>query len=556
MKQIVNKIVILICCLTLSVFLFPLSVNARSEVSQARPGNDFSDYGLLQTITGYEYADISWTYYIQNNYTDKFIDIHGPSTADGALIHEWVYHTNMSENWEISDTSDGYYTIKSLYSNKYIGVDSTNTGLNKNNIKQYSSINSYTKWVIYVDEYDNYLFKPYLWNNQFLTSAFSSSYNELQLTSYYTSSRAKWTLHKQVDISDGTYFIQNFETRKYADLCGPSTADGAIIHQWDLNASNLSSISSWRKWVIHKESDLYYTIKNVYSNKYLGLESSTGAIKQYSSIADNTKWKIYETDTDSTVDAPEYIITPKGSSYAPYTYVIGVEDGTNSNGKDLQLKDYSSDSRITWDFTDATMTYIERIYTWEYKDTRYPYYFGYHAPETFVSGVGLREMDIYVYNNDETSDPYFSANFDTAVSYSEDSWYNALNPYIEEFDDVPYIFMSDIKIHAGDIDYFGYDTIPFAGVTGFDGSMTLQGFVIYENEILPVYSYGRMYIKIINYSPGDELDNLKHVLTHEMGHALGYAGHSYNTNVMGTYSYVLDGDEIEHLYQVWELFYE
>jgi hypothetical protein len=122
MKHIVNRIAILICCFTLSIFLYPLSVNALSEVSQVHPGIDFSDYGLLQTITGYEYADISGTFYIQNNYTDKFIDIHGPSTSDGALIHEWVYHTNMSENWEISDTSDGYYTIKSLYSNKYIGV--------------------------------------------------------------------------------------------------------------------------------------------------------------------------------------------------------------------------------------------------------------------------------------------------------------------------------------------------------------------------------------------------------------------------------------------------
>jgi hypothetical protein len=550
--------------LTLSVFLLPLSVNAQSEVSQVRPGIDFSDYGLLQTITGYKYADISGTFYIQNNYTDKFVDIHGPSTADGALIHEWVYHTNMSENWEISDTSDGYYTIKSLYSNKYIGVDSTNTGLNKNNIKQYSSINSYTKWVIYVDDYDNYLFKPYLWNSQFLTSAFSSAYNELQLTSYYTSSRAKWTLHKQVNISDGTYFIQNFETRKYADLCGPSTADGAIIHQWDLNASNLSSISSWRKWVIHKESDLYYTIKNVYSNKYLGLESGTGAVKQYSSIADNTKWKIYETDTDSTVDAPEYIITPKGPSYAPYTYVIGVEDGINSNGKDLQLKDFSSDSRISWDFTDASMTYYGRIFTWGYRDTRYNYKFSYFDHD-FLSS----DRDLYVYqNNLDTWDPYFTSCFSPAITHGELEWETALSPYID-FHSTSSLSSADIVIEGGTYQELGYDSLIGAGNSGGLGS--LKGFVIYENEICEINKMVSTWIDVMNYAVYENQSGMNTVLAHEFGHNLGYNGHSpdsewdeenqeyvVNVGVMNaTYSTdEVQEDERDNVIQIWVIFYE
>jgi len=470
----------------------------------------------------------------------------------------------MSENWEISDTSDGYYTIKSLYSNKYIGVDSTNTGLNKNNIKQYSSINSYTKWVIYVDEYDNYLFKPYLWNNQFLTSAFSSSYNELQLTSYYTSSKAKWTLHKQVDISNGTYFIQNFETRRYADLCGPSTADGAIIHQWDLNASNLLSISSWRKWVIHKESDLYYTIKNVYSNKYLGLESSTGAIKQYSSIADNTKWKIYETETDSTVDVPEYIITPKGSSYAPYTYVIGVEDGTNSNGKDLQLKDYSSDSRISWDFTDATMTYYGRIYTYNYEDTRLKWQYGYYAHDYLSS-----HRNLYVYqNNLDTWDPYFTNSFSPSISYAEDEWEDALSPYVY-FYSTSQSSNADIVVEGGTYQELGYDSLIGAGVCG--GSITYMGMVIYENEIYRVSKNISSWIDIFNYAAYETQSGQNIVATHEFGHAMGHKGHSpyydwdeenetwvVNVGIMnGTYSTEeLQADEIASVMQIWVIFYE
>ncbi len=547
MKIAMKKFFVLLYCCFFTAFACPLYVK-----------------GILDPLIGYTIADVSnGTYYIQNSYNSKYIDIHGPSTAEGALIHVWSYHTELYENWEITKTTDGYYNIKSLYSYKYIGVDSQNIGINKDNIKQYSTLNDYTKWQIYVDDDENYVFKPKSWINLY-QHLICPSNDELQLSSSIPST-AQWKLYKQENIYNGTYFIQNIDTRKYMDLCGPSTADGAIIHQWDLNANNSSSIDSWRKWEITKQSDLYYTIKNVYSGKYLGLDTSTLAIKQYSSIADNTKWKIYLTVTIDDLDdggedleVLEYIFVPKGDSYPPYSYSFAVEDGTNINGRDLVLKS-ANDTRISWDFADASLTYITRIYNWEYKDTRISYYFAYFLPETYINGFAQRNINIFKYNHDINTDSDFTDAFDLAIPNANSEWRSALSPYIDEFLTTQYLYNADIEIFGGTFDELGYDSVIGAGVCG-PISRSVYGFVIYENEISKVYRYYQMKIDIINYAENETEWGMSIVVTHEMGHALGYAGHSFNDiDAIMNASYSTDElqpDEIQNIYQIWEIFYE
>ena len=86
------------------------------------------------------------TYYIQNASTEKYIDIKGPSTSEGAIIHQWQYHTGNQAKWNIEHVSNsgGYVRLKSVYSNLYIGVDSSDTSV----IRQYSTQNDYTLWKI------------------------------------------------------------------------------------------------------------------------------------------------------------------------------------------------------------------------------------------------------------------------------------------------------------------------------------------------------------------------------------------------------------------------
>jgi len=74
-----------------------------------------------------------------------------------------------------------------------------------------------------------------------------------------------------------------------------------------------------------------------------------------------------------------------------------------------------------------------------------------------------------------------------------------------------------------------------------------------------------MYIDIINYAENEDQFGMNVVLTHEMGHALGFAGHSYNdiggienyAVMNGTYSTsILQNDEKAHLYQIWDYIYD
>ena len=86
------------------------------------------------------------TYYIQNVGSGRYVDVEGPSLNDGAAIHEWDFRTNPQEKWIVEhvENSDGYIRLKSVYSNKYIGIDSEALSY----VKQYAAQNNYTLWRI------------------------------------------------------------------------------------------------------------------------------------------------------------------------------------------------------------------------------------------------------------------------------------------------------------------------------------------------------------------------------------------------------------------------
>ena len=86
------------------------------------------------------------TYYIQNVGSGRYVDVEGPSLNDGAAIHEWDFRTNPQEKWIVEHVanSDGYIRLKSVFSNKYIGIDPNALSY----VKQYAAQNNYTLWRI------------------------------------------------------------------------------------------------------------------------------------------------------------------------------------------------------------------------------------------------------------------------------------------------------------------------------------------------------------------------------------------------------------------------
>ncbi|NRD63080.1 RICIN domain-containing protein [Corallococcus exiguus] len=66
-------------------------------------------------------------YRLVNKASGRCVDINGPSTADGAIIHQWACHTGTSQQWSMEATDSGYYRFVSRHSGKALDVKDVST---------------------------------------------------------------------------------------------------------------------------------------------------------------------------------------------------------------------------------------------------------------------------------------------------------------------------------------------------------------------------------------------------------------------------------------------
>ncbi|MBQ8579471.1 MAG: RICIN domain-containing protein [Oscillospiraceae bacterium] len=99
-------------------------------------------------------------------------------------------------------------------------------------------------------------------------------------------------------IPEGTYYLQNKQTRYYADFDSFEIADGSSVYQYELR--NLST----QRWVFSYLSDGYYSIRSAYPETpyYLGVENDSPNIRakivlRDGSLSDGMKWKIDITES-------------------------------------------------------------------------------------------------------------------------------------------------------------------------------------------------------------------------------------------------------------------
>ena len=104
-------------------------------------------YNVQFTLTVTEVAN--GTYFIRNKATNRLIDIDGPSMNAGAIIHQWDFHGYNQEKWILELQSDGYYTIQSVYSSLYVGIENASSSSGAA-VKQYaySSSDNSLRWKV------------------------------------------------------------------------------------------------------------------------------------------------------------------------------------------------------------------------------------------------------------------------------------------------------------------------------------------------------------------------------------------------------------------------
>ena len=137
-----------------------------------------------------------------------------------------------------------------------------------------------------------------------------------------------------VKVPDGTYFIKNKSSGRYADATGYSIGDEVL--RWQLHgASN-------QRWEIEYITNGRYSIKNQMSNLYLGVEalnSTTAITRQYSSLGDSTEWYISKTASG------DYCLFAKGN--LTYSYVVGADPLSNRTIANMVYTN-DSDYRDEW----------------------------------------------------------------------------------------------------------------------------------------------------------------------------------------------------------------
>ncbi|MBQ3012783.1 MAG: RICIN domain-containing protein [Clostridia bacterium] len=136
------------CTLTLTTEKagpFKLRSIIRSDGTTTAFRTYYGNYPIIPDIIGD-------TGFLENVATGKYVDIEGPSTAEGAFIQQWQFNGKLQSKWLFEVQSGGYFTIKSPYSHLYVGVDPTNTEY----IRQYDSIENNTLWKFVETSSGNY----------------------------------------------------------------------------------------------------------------------------------------------------------------------------------------------------------------------------------------------------------------------------------------------------------------------------------------------------------------------------------------------------------------
>lgn len=147
------------------------------------------------------------------------------------------------------------------------------------------------------------------------------------------------------EFEDGTYYLKNKATKKYADIQGPSNDSGAIIHQWKMHGY------ASQQWNFELHTDGYYKIKSMHSNLYLSVENNSSAqdaavVQKAFNNGSGQLWKV-ELLSDGA-----YKLTPKSGESSNRVLASASYDSVD-NGIVIQQRQFKDDT----DYNDEWVIY-------------------------------------------------------------------------------------------------------------------------------------------------------------------------------------------------------
>lgn len=302
--------------LTLIILTILLSINIESNAS-SKNVSEVED-GTYEIVSA-----------INNNIA---FDITDGSNEDGAQIQLWQNVHAKQQQFTIKSTLDGYFTIQSKQTGKYLTIGQENPSWGEKVIQKKLQNTDSQKWKFKVQNDGTYNIISKIGNlNIDIPDWNCSNGVKLQLWgNNETATAQKFILIKQEigtkNLEEGTYNISSAINSKISfDITDGSNNDGALIQLWE----NVGAMQ--QKFVLEYVDEGYYRIKSKLTDKYLTVENKNpgwGAkIVQKSKQDDETQQWLFKKQGKGIYN----IISKVGNLN------IDIPDWNCSNGIKLQL---------------------------------------------------------------------------------------------------------------------------------------------------------------------------------------------------------------------------
>ena len=318
------------------------------------------------------------------NYGPAF-DIEDGSFEDNAKIQLWDYVNAEQQKFKITLCEDGYYEIKSIYTEKVLAVSNNNVSNGTNIIQKSKKGTDDERWSINDEGNGKYSISSKI-NNYYIDIPDYNAINGKKIQMHFcnntSAQRFKISNVKTSVITDGRYNINAvYDGNQSLDITDGSKKNGVQIQTWDYVGAFQQTFQ------IEKIDDEYYKIQSAYSGKALTVEnnaSEKNVIQQDFVNADSQKWKIKLKSNG------KYLIVSKVENYAlefqgkgngtklKVNKITGNENQLFSfkskrilkNGKTLDEGFYKIESvmkyKPAFDITDGSKEDGTKIQLWDY----------------------------------------------------------------------------------------------------------------------------------------------------------------------------------------------
>lgn len=267
----------------------------------------------------------------------KSLDVAGGSSRDGTDVRIWSSNTTGAQDWLVFRQPDGLYKLKNPYSGKYLDVSGGGTS-DGTNVQIWSSNSACAqKWTIVQNTTKYSLLSACSGKALDVAGGSTADGTDVRIWAPNTTDAQKWSFVSfgSSSIADGTYRLVT-AAGKSIDIVGAGISDGTNVQIWTNNNSGAQT------WLVARQVDGFYTLKNPHSGKFLDVAGG--------GIANTTNVRIW---SGNPTCAQKWAAIPNGSGYSLLSACSGkaldVNNGGTTNGTNVQIwtKNMSSAQRYT-----------------------------------------------------------------------------------------------------------------------------------------------------------------------------------------------------------------